>query len=177
MATLADSPPEHIEPIDPRQEPVFPELSFTIPTSTDIDWDEVTLSYDRLSDVLLVFVADRSQPAVVVYDDDDATWPCLVNPDTMQFFGWQIESFLTTAVRHNPGFINLLDHAELIGLTADELRDERQRVLGYRGQIRAWLGRELATLRHRNSSRKEDTVRSLIAGTHPSFAPRPSFGA
>lgn len=175
MATLADSPPEHIESIDPRQEPVFPEFSFTIPTPIDIDWEEVILSYDRLSDILLVFVVDRSQPAIVVYDDV-ATWPCLVNPDTMQFVGWQMESFLTTAVRHNPDFINLLDHAELIGLTANELRDERQRVLGYRGQIRAWLGRAIAALRHRRTSRKEDIVRSLFTGTHSPLTHSPSFG-
>lgn len=151
MATLTDSRPEHIGPIDPHQAPVFAEISFTVPKLKDIDWDDAVLSYDRLSDILMVFVGDRSQPAVVVYGDDaDDNRSYLVNPDTRQFVGWQLESFLTSLVSHDPSLIEVLDKAELIGITADELRDERQRAI--------------ANIRHRRSSRKADILQGLITG-------------
>ena len=151
MATLTDSRPEHIGPIDPHQAPIFAELSFTVPKLRDIAWDGVVLSYDRLSDILLVFVGDRAQPAVVVYGNDaDGHQSYLVNPDTSQFVGWQLESFLTNLVSRDPSLIDVLDGAELIGMTAKQLRDERQRAL--------------ADSRRRRPSRKADLLPVLIAG-------------
>lgn len=151
MATLTDSRPEHVGPIEPHQAPVFAELSFTAPELKDFDWDAVILSYDRLSDILLVFVGDRSQPAVVVYGDDaDNHRSFLVNPDTRQFVGWQIEAFLTSLVSRDPSLITVLDEAELIGMTTEELHDERQRAL--------------ATVRHWRPARKADLLSILIAG-------------
>ena len=131
MATLTDSRPEHIGPIDPHQAPEFAELSFIVPKLDDIDWDAVIVSYDRLSDILLVFVGDRSEPAVVVYGtDSNAHRSYLVNPDTRVFVGWQIESFLASLVSREPSLITVLDGAELIGMTIDEMHDERERTLG-----------------------------------------------
>lgn len=136
MATLTDSRPEHVGPIDPHQTPVFAELSFTAPELKDIEWEDAVLSYDRLSDILLVFVGDRAQAAVVVYGDDaDDHRSSLVNPDTRRFVGWQIEAFLTSLVSRDPSLITVLDEAELIGMTTEELHDERQRAI--------------ATIRHR----------------------------
>lgn len=177
MATLTESRPDHIGPIDPDQEPDFQRLTFTIPRMTDIAWDDVVLSFDRASDILLVFVTDRYQPAVVVYDDADGDVSWLVNPDTMGFVGWQFESFLGTTIRKYPDLIHLLDHAELMGITANELHEERQRALGYYGRSRAWLDRELASLRSPRPARKEKVLRELLASGRPPLAPGSSRGS
>lgn len=165
MATLIDSRQKHVGPIDSNQAPVFETFSFTVPTLNDTDWDQAIVSYDRLSDILLVFVADRGQPAVVVYGDEhDDMGACLVNPDTMEFVGWQVESFLLTKIRTHPHLIKLLDHVELIGLTADELRQERRRVLGLRGRIRDWLNQAFGNPLQRRPSRKADILGAILAG-------------
>ncbi|MDQ3694632.1 MAG: hypothetical protein M3464_13545 [Chloroflexota bacterium] len=177
MATLTESRPEHVEPIDPNQDPVFQTFSFSKPTINAIDWDKAVLSYDRVSDILLVFVADRYQPAVVVYgDDDQSVSASLVNPETMQFVGWQFESFLMSVVKQHPDFIDVLDHAELVGLTANEFRGERQRVLGHLGRVRSWLTREIARLRHGRSNHQAHVLRSLVERNSSRVAHGPSFG-
>jgi hypothetical protein len=169
MAAVTNSRPEHIEPIDPSEDPVFPELSFTVPAPTEIDWDEVKLSYDRLSDILLLFVADRSQPAVVVYGDD-GVWSFLVNPDTPNFVGWQAESFLAVAARIDPDLISLLDHAELIGITPDQLRDERHRALGLPDRTHVTMNQHTTSVRQR-SPQRGDAVRSLLTKARLPFEP------
>lgn len=178
MATLADSRPEHIGPIDPDQAPEFAELSFTMPEMDDIEWDAAIVSYDRLSDILLVFVGDRSQPAVVVYGKDaDDHRSYLVNPDTRQFVGWQIESFLTSLVSREPSLINALDGAELIGISNHELHDERELALAHGGRHRSRLSQAVADVQQRRSSSKAEALRGLIASKRPPLAHSPSFGA
>ena len=149
-----------------------------MPKLDDIDWDAVIVSYDRLSDILLVFVGDRSQPAVVVYGKDaDDHRSYLVNPDTSLFVGWQIESFFSSLVSREPSLITLLDRAELIGMTIDELHDEQERALGRGSRSRSWLSQVIANIQHRRSSSKAEVLRGLIAGKHPPLAHSRSFGA
>ncbi len=177
MATLTESRPDHIGRIDPDQEPDVQRLTFAIPQMTDVDWGDVVMSFDRVSDLLLVFVTDRHQPAVVVYDDaaGDVSW--LVNPDTSSFVGWQFESFLGTTIRKYPDLIHLLDHAELIGIAADELHDERQRALDCSGQSHAWRDRGHVSLRSPQPARKEQVLRELFARGRPPLAPGSAVGA
>lgn len=96
------------------------------------DWDQIDTSriavtYDRLSDTLLVHLYGRHVPSVSVplemYDY------ALVSFDGWEVNGVQIEGFLSHAIRDEPNLIKMLDVAELRGITPAEVWDIRSAVV------------------------------------------------
>ncbi len=101
------------------------------PAPSDVDLRDVVLSYDRHSDTLFVHLFGRGRPAVSDLVGD--SWYLLVDPQTLEVVGLQIEDFLARAVAEAPPLVDLLDLSELRGITPAEVRRERHRIMhGYR---------------------------------------------
>lgn len=99
--------------------------NFRCPRLDQIDASRVAVTYDRFSDTLIVHLHGKNVPSISVpvqkYDY------MLVSPDGREFLGFQIEGFLAQAVKDEPRIIEMLNFAELRGITPAEvqaLRDE-----------------------------------------------------
>lgn len=126
-----------VDTIDPTEEPVIRQLHPRPPKPGEVDPSKVMVSYDRRSDTLLIhlFGRDRSsvsvQVAPYVY--------LLTDPETEALVGFHVEGFLAQAVKDVPAAIDILDHAELRGITPTEVRALRSSTLGNRQRFVAWL--------------------------------------
>lgn len=83
-----------------------------LPRLSQLDSDRIAFDYERPSDTLFVYFAGRPPPAISVVVTDELLY--LVDPETEQVVGLQIEAFLTRVVDRFPA---LRDVAEFIGLT------------------------------------------------------------
>lgn len=90
-----------------------------LPTLDEVDLADVKLSYDRDSDILLIHFTDRGRVGVVDYVSD--VLAVLVDVETEDMVGLQVEDFLSKVVADNPDRLDLLEVAELRGITPHEV--------------------------------------------------------
>lgn len=98
---------------------VAQELNPRWPTLDSIDVTRIDVGYDRDSDILLARFDDRALNAAVHYVGDYLA--LLVDLETEEVVGLQVEDFLARAVGEDPGLPTLLDLADLRGITRDEV--------------------------------------------------------
>lgn len=114
--------------VDPLETPVLREIHPKAFDPAEIDPEKVAISYDRQSDTLIIalFGHDLATISVPV-----AKYLYLmVTPDTETIVGIHIEGFLGAAVKDIPASIELLDYAELRGITPTEVWKLQQELLG-----------------------------------------------
>jgi hypothetical protein len=109
----------------------------------EIDPAQVVVSFDRLSDTLLIHLFGRGLSTVSVAVGDYLY--LLVDPDTEKIVGFHVEGFLTQAVKEVPTAIDLLDYAEVRGMTLAEVRALQQERGGDRRRDEAGNGAQLAS--------------------------------
>jgi hypothetical protein len=102
----------------------------------DIDPAKIVVYFDRRSDTLLIHLFGRGRESISVPVSDYLY--VMVDPKTEVINGFHIEGFLSQAVKDIPDAIDLLDYAELRGITPAEVRELRREALGER-HIRANL--------------------------------------
>lgn len=147
-----------------------------LPTEA-MDPDRFVVTYDRLSDTMYVHFFDRSPPAVSFPLNTGESDYLYLRGDveTGQVVGFQIEDFLSYAVDRHPGLVDLLDMAELRGITPAEVAEVRRGPMaGGRRSRRccAWRTRTSRRRRGQCRSRQESdgrsgrraAVRSSLAG-------------
>ena len=89
------------------------------PKPEEIDPHKVVLAYDRDSDMLLVHFDERGPASAVDYVD--RLFALLVDVESGDVVGLQVEDFLARAVVEEPRRIDVLDIAELRGITPLEV--------------------------------------------------------
>ncbi len=98
------------------------------PDLAAIDPQNVIAEYDRESDTLIVQFFGRGRPAVILHTGGVTDY--WLDPETHEIIGLQIEGYLTQAVYQLP---LLLDLAEFVGISGDEVAQIRQRISRERG--------------------------------------------
>jgi len=99
----------------------------TWPPDEMLDPDGFDVSYDRLSDELLVYFSGRDFPAASFPVSDDADHIYLLGDvETGRVVGLHVEGFLAYAVKRLPPLIDLLDIADLRGITPAEVAEVRR---------------------------------------------------
>ncbi|MDQ3694492.1 MAG: hypothetical protein M3464_12825 [Chloroflexota bacterium] len=83
--------------------------------------------------------------------------------DTDEVVGLQIEDYVIRAGREHSSLVELLDVADLLGMTVDDVRRERHRILGYRGRCKLWLRRMIERVTRRGESRKQHLIEGLLS--------------
>jgi hypothetical protein len=107
--------------IDPSEEFIPREFHPKPFRPDDIDPTKVVVSFDRRSDTLLIHLFGRGRESISV---PVATYLyVMVDPETEDIVGFHIEGFLGQAVKDVPESIDLLDYAELRGITPAEVRE------------------------------------------------------
>lgn len=160
---MAITPREKLEGfahVDPTEEPEIRQYSIQVPDSFSFSRPQGELLYDQSSDTMLVLFYGRHRDSFVVHVVDD--YSVLLDIDTDELVGLQIEDFLFSAVKDQPSLITLLDHAELLGMTAAEAHYERQRVLGHRGRLKLWLERLVGAVTRRSNPNQQHEVEALL---------------
>jgi hypothetical protein len=134
-------------------------VNFWLAHPLSMDREQSDLIYDRPTDTMLVLPhgRDRASFAVNIVD----SYFVLVDAKTEELIGIQIEDYLYRAVREDPFLVELLDYADLLGMTVEDVRHERHRVLGYRGRFKLWLERIGQGIARRNESRQQYLVDTL----------------
>ena len=135
------------------------------PRPSEVNTDQVVLSYDHDSDTGFVHLFGRGRNAV------SDSWYVLVDPSTSTVPGLQIEEFLTMAIIDVPRLVRLLDLSELRGITPADVSRECNRIMhGYRERSTAepqrWLPPE---------KRKRALIRHMLEQHRP--APEPDVTA
>jgi hypothetical protein len=116
-----------------------------------VDPDKVIIRYDRPSDTLLVHLFGRGRPSISV--PVDRYLYVMVDPDTESIIGIHIEGFLAQAVKEHPRQIEILDYAELSGMTVGEVRTQQREILGSWRQLAALLREALTRTAPHNKAR------------------------
>lgn len=106
--------------IDPAEEFVPRRFNPKPYRPDEIDPAKVVVSFDRVSDTLLIHLFGRGISTVSVAVGDYLY--LLVEPDTEKIVGLHVEGFLAQAVHEVPSALNLLNYAELRGITVAEVR-------------------------------------------------------
>lgn len=112
--------------IDPADEFVPREIHPKPIRLEEIDPEKVVVSFDRRSDTLLIHLFGRRGSVSVPVGN---YLYVMVAPDTEETIGFHVEGFLSQAVKDVPEAIELLDYAELRGITPAEVW-ELQRKMG-----------------------------------------------
>lgn len=133
MATATET----VDKIDVTEEPEIKTFTPKLPRAEDIDIANVAFSYDRESDTLLVHLFGRGRHSVSLGIARD--WYIMVDPDTEDLVGFHLQRFLGFAVEERPWLLDILDIAELRGITPVEIHAIRRRVLGPRRRIVAMI--------------------------------------
>jgi hypothetical protein len=136
------------------------QYSVRVPDSLPLSRSQGEVVYDRPSDTMLVLFCGRIRDSFVVYTSGD--YAALLDSDTEDVTGIQIEDYLFSAVTDEPWLIELLEYAELLGMLVAEVRDARQRALGYRGRVKSWLGRMVRTVTGRGEPHPRQAVEELL---------------
>jgi hypothetical protein len=113
--------------IDPEEEFVPRQIHPKPFQPEDIDPDKVVVSFDRPSDTLLIHLFGRGRQSVSV--PVAKYLYVMVDPTSEMIIGIHIEGFLGQAIKDTPEAINLLDYAELRGITLAEVRELRRATL------------------------------------------------
>ncbi|MDQ3692523.1 MAG: hypothetical protein M3464_02695 [Chloroflexota bacterium] len=159
MAVTTSPPGGSYDPIDPSEQPSIQEFEIRLPT-VRIDASKAVMTYDRLSDTFLLLLYGRER--LWVATGGRSYIYALVDPTTEEFVGWQIEDFLARAVREEPGWVEVLGYAELLGMTVEDVRVVRHQVLGYRGRFLTWLRRALRSLVRKSRQQRQAIVDDLL---------------
>lgn len=93
----------------------------------EIDPERVVVSFDRRSDTLLIHLFGRGRGSVSV--PVETYLYVMVDPDTEETPGFHVEGFLGQAMKDVPQAIDLLDYAELRGITPAEVRELQRATL------------------------------------------------
>ncbi len=104
-------------PVEPRR-----------PDFGAIDPRSVVAEYDRESDTLIVQFFGRGRPAVILHTGGVTDY--WLDPESYEIIGLQVEGYLAQAVYQLP---LLLDMAEFVGISSDEVTPIRQRIWRERG--------------------------------------------
>lgn len=159
MAITPEAEPEIVSRIDPAEEVNIRNFDLRMPAVSTFG-PEGELIYDRPSDTMLILPHGRDRASFVVYVIDD--FAVLVDVDTEEIVGFQIEDFLHSAVKAEPSLVELLKFADLQGMTFEDVRRERHRVLGYRGRFRVWLERMAGTVARRGEAHAHNVVEASL---------------
>jgi hypothetical protein len=122
-----------------------------------VNAQRIVISYDRPSDTLLVHLFGRGRSSVSV--PVDRYLYVMVDPDTEETIGIHIEGFIGQAVKEHPRQIDILDYAELRGMTPGEVRAMQRAVLGLRHRLATELR---AAWRHSPPADKAPAIRMLL---------------
>jgi hypothetical protein len=143
--------------IESGDEPVLREFHPKPVTWETVDPTRVLIRYDRPSDTLLMhlFGRDRSSVSVPI----DRYLYVMVDPGTEETIGVHIEGFLAQAVKEHPRHIDLLDYAELRGLTMADVRELQRPGAGLWHQL-AW-----ATFARNTPDRRTRAISSFLGDT------------
>jgi hypothetical protein len=98
----------------------------------DIDPARVVVSFDRQSGTLIIHLFGRDRETISVPVANYLS--VLVDADTEMVIGLHIEGFLAQAAKDIPEVVNLLDYAELRGITPAEVRELQRDTLSTRQQ-------------------------------------------
>lgn len=94
----------------------------------EIDPEKVVVSFDLRSDALLIHFFGRGRGSVSVPLGNYLY--VMVDPDTEETTGFHVEGFLSQAIKDVPEAIELLDYAELRGITPAEVQELQRETLG-----------------------------------------------
>ncbi len=109
---------DHIDPT----EAFVPREIHSKPIRLDtIDPEKAVVSFDRRSDTLLIHLFGRGRGLVSVPVGNYLY--VMVDPDTEETIGFHVEGFLSQAIKDIPEAIDLLDYAELRGISPAEVRE------------------------------------------------------
>ena len=122
--------PDELESVD---EPVLRKIDPKPVNWEAVDPHNVVISYDRPSDTLLMHLFGRGHSSISV--PVDRYLYVMVDPETEEIVGTHIEGFLAQAVKEHPRQIDILDYAELRGMTPGEVRAMQRDVLGLRHRL------------------------------------------
>ncbi|MDP9365927.1 MAG: hypothetical protein M3Q10_17195 [Chloroflexota bacterium] len=122
-----------------------------LPRPEELDPSRLAVGYDRTSDILLVHFGNRGRFGVVDYVGEPDYLAVLRDVEGDDVVGLQIEDFLARAIVDDPTRLDLLEVAELRGITPDEV-----------GALRAEAARGA-----RKRSAVADLLRALEWGERP----------
>ena len=97
----------------------------------DLDLRRAVISYDRASDTLIVHLYGRGRPAVSVPSPRPLARDFVflrLDPKTDELVGIQVEDVLRLYAADHPEVLDLLERAELRGITREELARIRERL-------------------------------------------------
>ena len=161
-----------VDIIDPADEPVIRRIRPKPLDPRQVDPSKVVVSYDRRSDTLLIHFFGRERDAVSV--QGDRYLYLLVDPDTEEIVGFHFEGFVARAIKDVPELIDVLDHAELRGITPAEVRALRSGALGRRQRLATWLRSPFART---PQERKRRVVSSFLNAERSRLEPSAGLAA
>lgn len=160
MAVTEQPAAIHFGDVDPQEESPVEKLKLQMNGKTTIDPRQIEMIYDHPSDTFSFLFYGRGRPSVVVGDGDPVSF--LADPETGELLGFQIENYFTSAAIDYPQILDAFEHADLRGITLEQVRKKRHLMLGYRGRLSAWARRTSWRVRMRTRSRRHAVVRRLI---------------
>lgn len=113
-----------LDVVDPGEVPTIRRIRPRPLDLASVDPAEVVIGYDRRSDTLLVHFFGLGHASVSVQVAPYLS--LLTDPDTEEIVGLHVEGYLAAAVGDSPEAIELLDHAELRGITREEVGELRR---------------------------------------------------
>lgn len=160
MAITPDAKSESVSQLDSTEEAKIRQFDLRMPDFFTFSQAQAELIYDRPSDIMLILPYGRDRASFVHYVVDD--YAVLVDVDTEEVIGVQIEDFLHSAVNAEPSLVELLTFADLLGMTVEDVRRERHRALGYRGRFKLWVERMAGSIARRGESHEQNLVEALL---------------
>jgi hypothetical protein len=117
----------------------------------EIDPERVVVSFDRRSDTLLIHLFGRRGSVSVPVAN---YLYVMVDPDTEETIGFPVEGFLGQAIKDVPEAIELLDYAELRGITPAEVRVLQRETLkaGHRHPTNSSATNGMSVSEHRHAA-------------------------
>lgn len=94
-----------------------------MPRREDLDPRRIVVSYDDVSDTLMLHLFGRGRPAVSIETGNG--FFLRVDPGTHHVVGVQVEAFLSRAIVENP---DLLEVAEAAGIPEQKIQQVRGRI-------------------------------------------------
>jgi hypothetical protein len=119
--------------VDPMEEFVPRQIEPKPFRREDINPSRIVMSFDRRSDTFFIHLFGRDLETISVPVGKHLY--ALVTPAAETTVGFQIEGFLSQAVKDVPEFVTLLDHAELRGITPAEVRELQHKTLGVKRSL------------------------------------------
>lgn len=112
-------------------------------TIDDVDLHQVVVPCDRESDTLMIHSFGRGRPGVSVAVDDDLH--LRLDRDRTRVLGMQIEGFVSRVSHERSELLDLLDSADLRGISLEQLA-RRRREVGNERRTQAVIGDPIGRL-------------------------------